>query len=109
MHGLRCKYIQDDIGRKKVGYTDFVLWPLPRSCLRAWQWTLGTLELYRLGKHGATRPVRLITSSLWVFKPSPFLSPFLGAPRGPTVTKSILSPSGATVSPGFTLRPWIGA
>ena len=29
-----------------------------------------------------------------------FFYPFLGDPMGPAATKSILSPSGATVSPG---------
>ena len=62
----------------------------------------GTLQLR---KHGATRPLRLVTYSLWVFKPSPFCSSFLGAPRGTALTKSILSRSGATISPGFTLWP----
>ena len=67
--------------------------------------SFGTLQLM---EHGANRPVRLVTSSLWVFKPSPFCSPFLGAPRGPAVTKSLLSPNGDTVSPRFTLWPQIG-
>ena len=68
----------------------------------------GLFGTIQLRDHGETRPVRLVTSSLWVFNPPPFVSPFLGAPRGPTATKSILSPSGATVSPRFTLWPWIG-
>ena len=59
--------------------------------------SFGTLYI---GEHGATRPVRLVTSSLWVFQPSPFCSPFLGAPRGMAITKILISPSGATVSPG---------
>ena len=53
----------------------------------------------QLREHCETRPVCLITSSLWVFNLTPFLSPLLGAPRGPDVTKSILYPSGTTVSP----------
>ena len=68
--------------------------------------SFGTLQLRELG---ATMPVRLVTSSLWVFNPPPFHSPLLGAPRGPAVTKSLLSPSRATFSPGFTLRSWIGS
>ena len=69
----------------------------------------GSFGTLKLREHGATRPVHLINSSLWVFKPLPFISPVLGAPRGPAVTESFLSPSEATVSPEFTLRTWIGA
>ena len=66
----------------------------------------GTLNI---GKHGANRTIRLVGSSLWVYKPSPFSSPFISTSRGSDVNKSLLYPSGATVSPGFTLRLWIGA
>ena len=36
--------------------------PQSMSCLRARQWELGTLELYRLGKHGAIIIHYLVTS-----------------------------------------------
>ena len=64
----------------------------------------GTLQLR---EYGATRTVRLVTSSLWFSLSSPFRSPFLGAPRGVAVTKSVLSPRGSKGIPVFTLRMWI--
>ena len=69
----------------------------------------GSFGTLKLREHVATRPVHLTNYSLWVFKPPPFRSPFLGTPRGPDITKSLLYPRGATVIPGLTPRQWIGA
>ena len=79
---------------------DFVLWPLPGSCLRDRKWPLFPLELYslgnmvQLGRFNSSLPPSVFLNL------TPFCSHFLGVPRGPAVTKSILSPSGSTVSPG---------
>ena len=64
----------------------FVLWPLPRFCLRDQQWELCPLELYwsenmvRLGRFASSLP----PSGFLTFPP--FRSPFLGTPRDPAIT-----------------------
>ena len=79
---------------------DFVLWPLPGSFLRDRKWPLFPLELYslgnmvQLGRFNSSLPPSVFLNL------TPFCSHFLGVPRGLAVTKSILSPSGTTVSTG---------
>ena len=45
----------------------------------------------QLGGNGATRPIRLVTSSLYIFNLTIFRSLFLGAQRGTVVTAPPLS------------------
>ena len=77
-----------------------VLWPLPRSCLRAQQWAMGSLELYSLGNMVKLGRVASSLLPSGFFNLPPFHYPLLGAPRGPAVTKILFSPSGTTFSPG---------